>query len=82
MALLGENPSAASVLPIEHYGLAVVQEHPVLKHVRDGAGEHAALDVAPLAHQVVGRVAVAYALDILFDDRSLVERNGPSPRSA
>src|ERR1700688_4341210 len=56
-------------LPLEHHGLAVVQEHPVVEHVGDGAGEHAALDVAPLANQVLRRVAVADALHILFDDR-------------
>ena len=54
----------------------MVQEYPVLEHVGDGAGEHAALDVASLAHQVLWRVAVAYALDILFDDRPLVEIGG------
>ena len=55
-------------------------EYPVLEHVGDGAGEHAALDVAPLAHQVLWRVAVADALDILFDDRALVEIGGDEVR--
>ena len=62
-----------SALPREHHRLALIEQHPILEHVGDGAGEHAALDVAPLAHQVLGRIAVADALDVLFDDRALVE---------
>ena len=58
----------------------MVQKHPVLEHVGDRAGEHAALDVAPLAHEIVGRVAVADALDVLFDDRPLVEIGGDEMR--
>ena len=73
-------PATLSYLPFEHHGLAVVQEHPVPEHVGDGAGEDAALDVAPLAHQILGRVAVADALDILFDDRALVEIGGDEVR--
>src|SRR5580658_6093689 len=72
-------PAAAS-LTLEHHGLAVVQQYPVLEHVGDGASEHAALDVAPLAHQILGRVAVADALDILLDDRALVEIGGDEVR--
>ena len=40
------------------------------------AGEHAALDVAALADQVLGRVAMADPLDVLLDDRPLVEVGG------
>src|ERR1700733_4882495 len=69
-------PDSRSPLPLEHHGLAVVHEHPVLEHIGDSAGEHPALDVAPLAPQVLRRVAVADALDVLFDDRPLVEIGG------
>src|SRR5271156_5928095 len=72
-------PAAAS-LPLEHHGFSVVQQNPLLEHVGDGASEHAALDVAPLAHQILGRVAVADALDILLDDRPLVEIGGDEMR--
>ena len=38
-----------------------------------GARQHAALDVAALAHQIFRRVAMADALDVLVDDRAFVE---------
>ena len=38
--------------------------------------QHAAFDIAALADQVVGRVAVADALDVLLDDRPFVEVGG------
>ena len=41
-----------------------------------GARQHAAFDVAALANQIFRRVAVADALDILVDDRALIERAG------
>ena len=41
-----------------------------------GAHQHAALDVAALAREVFRRVAVADALDVLVDDRALVEVAG------
>jgi hypothetical protein len=53
--------------------LTLIEQHPVFEHVGDGAGEHAALNVAPFAHQIVGRIAVSDPLDILFDDRAFVE---------
>jgi hypothetical protein len=40
------------------------------------ARQHAALDVASLAHEIVGSVAMADALDILVDDRAFVEVAG------
>ena len=56
-----------SFLPREHDRLAPIEQNPIFEHVGDGSGEHAPLDIAPLAHQVVGRVAVADPLDVLFD---------------
>jgi hypothetical protein len=41
-----------------------------------GAREHAAFDVAALANQIVGGIAMADALDILVDDRTFIERAG------
>src|ERR1700710_3285993 len=38
--------------------------------------QHAAFDVAALANQILRRVAMADALDILVDDRTLIERAG------
>ena len=38
-----------------------------------GARQHPPLDVAALADEVVGRVAMADALDVLLDDRPFVE---------
>ena len=70
--LVGRSVGGTS-LRREHNRLALIEQHPVFEHVGDGAGEHAALDVAPLAHQIVGRVAMADALDVLLDDRALVE---------
>ena len=37
------------------------------------ARQHPALDISTLANQIVGRIAVADALDILVDDRAFVE---------
>src|SRR5215470_14389282 len=57
----------------KHHGLAAVQDNAVLKMVADGARQHASLDVASLADEILGRVAMADALDVLIDDRPLVE---------
>src|SRR3569832_163715 len=57
----------------KHHGLAAVWDHAVLQMMPHGARQHAALDVAALAHEVVWRVAMADALDVLIDDRPLVE---------
>src|ERR1700749_77644 len=40
------------------------------------ASQHAAFDVAALAHQILRTVLVAAALDVLFDDGALVEIGG------
>ena len=44
--------------------------------IADRACQHATLDVAALADEILGRVAMADALDVLVDDRSLVEIAG------
>ena len=38
-----------------------------------GARQHAAFDIAALANEIFGRIAMADALDILVDDRTLIE---------
>ncbi len=60
----------------EHHGLAPVEDDAVGEVVADRAGQHAALDVAALAHEILGRVAMADALDVLIDDRPFVEIAG------
>jgi hypothetical protein len=40
------------------------------------ARQHAAFDIAALAHQIFRRIAMADALDVLVDDRPLIERAG------
>src|ERR1700694_4830157 len=40
------------------------------------ARQHAPLDVAALADQIVGRIAMADTLDVLIDDRALIEVAG------
>ena len=57
----------------EHDGLAAVEDHAILQMMPHGARQHAALDVAALAHEIFRRVAMADALDVLVDDRALVE---------
>jgi hypothetical protein len=39
----------------------------------DRAGQHAAFDVATLADQILGRVAMADAHDVLIDDQALMK---------
>src|SRR5439155_23654591 len=57
----------------EHDRLAAIEDDAVLEVMTHGAREHAALDVAALAREIFRRVAVADALDVLVDDRALVE---------
>src|SRR4051794_38440411 len=70
---------ARSPLPIrhslihEHHGLAAVEDDAVIEVVADRTRQHAALDVAALADEILRRVAMADALDVLVDDRTLVE---------
>src|SRR3984893_2590021 len=40
------------------------------------ARQDAALDITALANEIVGRIAVADALDVLVDDRALIEGTG------
>ncbi len=44
--------------------------------VTHGAGKHPALDIAPLADEIFGRIAMADPLDVLIDDRPFVQRAG------
>src|SRR6476661_10368506 len=74
-------PIAAGLLATErliheHHGLAAIEDHAVLQMIAYRACEHAALDVATLASEIVWRIAVADALDVLIDDRALIEIAG------
>ena len=57
----------------EHHRLAAIEDDAVFQVMAHGARQHAALDVAALADEVVGRIAVADALDVLVDDRAFVQ---------
>src|SRR5438445_12069417 len=60
----------------EHHGLAAVEDHAVLEMMTHGARQHAALDITALADEIFGRITVAETLDVLVDDRALIERAG------
>src|SRR5258708_39634461 len=60
----------------EHFGLAAIEDDAILQVVADRARQHAALDIAALASEVVGRIAMADALDVLIDDRAFIEVAG------
>ena len=57
----------------EHNSLAAVEDDAIFEVMAHGARQHAAFDVAALARQIFRRVTVADALDVLVDDRALVE---------
>lgn len=56
-------------------GLRPIEQHPVPQVQPQRIGEHAPLDVAPLAHEILGRVGMADYLDVLW-------MIGPSSKSA
>ena len=58
----------------EHHGLAAIEDHAILQMMAHRARQHPAFDIAALADEIVGRIAVADALDVLVDDRPLIER--------
>src|SRR3954471_14360559 len=60
----------------EHHGLAAVEDHTVLQMIAYRPRQHAAFDVAALAHEIFRRIAMADALDVLIDDRTLIECAG------
>src|ERR1017187_4080052 len=60
----------------KHHGLAAVEDHAVLQMIAYRARQHAALDIAAFAHEIVGRIAMADALDVLVDDGAFIERAG------
>src|ERR1700722_8011109 len=61
---------------IEHDGLVSVDEDPIFEMQAHGAAEDDLLQITTLAHQVVDRVAMRDARDVLFDDRAFVEQGG------
>jgi hypothetical protein len=44
--------------------------------IADRPRQHAALDIAALADEIIRRIAMADALDVLVDDRAFIERGG------
>ncbi len=42
-----------------------------------GTRQHTPFDIAPLADEIVGRIAVGDVFNVLIDDRALVEVAGP-----
>src|SRR5258707_1107158 len=60
----------------EHHGLAAIEDHAVLQVMAYRPRQHAAFDVAALADEVVRCIAMADALDVLIDDRALIEVAG------
>src|ERR1700759_5032889 len=60
----------------EHHGLAAVEDDAILQMMAHRARQHAALDIAALADEVFGRIAVTDALDVLIDDRAFIEGTG------
>ena len=70
----------------ENHRLRPVHQHAILDVVVDSAREHPPFDVTALAHQACRRVGMADGLDVLGDDRALVEvgrsHSAPSRRSA
>src|SRR4051812_32640497 len=60
----------------EHDGLVLVDQDAVLEMPAHRAGEHDALDVAPDVGERARVVAVGHALDVLLDDRAVIELLG------
>src|SRR5689334_8476068 len=60
----------------EHHGFPAVQDDAILEVVAQRARQHAPLDVAALADQIGRRIAMADPLNVLLDDRPLVEVTG------
>ena len=56
--------------------LRPLRMHAILQMMAHRARQHAAFDIASLADEIVGRIAMADALDVLVDDRAFVERAG------
>ena len=56
--------------------LGSIQNHTVFQMVAHGAGQHAAFNVPPLAHEIIRRVAMGDALHILLDNRAFIEIRG------
>ena len=61
---------------IEYDRFVVIHEDAAIEMPCDRARKHRALDVAPLANEICGCVAMRDANDVLFDDRTLVQVEG------
>src|SRR5262249_16991947 len=66
-------PGSRPKLVHKHHRPTAVRDHAILEVITDRARQHAPLDVAALGHEIVGRVAMTDALDVLVDDRAFVE---------
>src|SRR5882757_8955304 len=70
----------SAILISEDHGLVRVDENTILQVIQDGARQHPLLDIASLADQVFRRVGMCNRLDILGDDRPLIEVGGHEVR--
>src|SRR5437667_5218260 len=61
---------------LENHRLVAVHQHAVLDMPAHRAGEHHALDIATDGGEIVGAQRMIDALDVLLDDRPLVELSG------
>src|ERR1700740_931758 len=60
----------------KYHGLAAIEDHAVLEVIADRPRQPPPPDTAALAPEIIRRVAMADAFDVLVDDRSLVEVAG------
>ncbi len=69
----GEITVSTDGLVAEDHGLVLVDQGAAVEMEGDRPRQHPPLDVAALADQVLRRVLMADALDILLDDRAFIE---------
>src|SRR5699024_5883675 len=53
-----------------------IEEDPVLRVPAHRTGEHPPLDILPELHELTGVIGVGHPLDVLLDDRALIEVRG------
>src|SRR4051794_39897551 len=60
----------------EHHSLAAIGDDSVLQMVTQRARQHPAFDIATPADEIVWRMAMADAFDVLIDNRAFIEVAG------
>ena len=61
---------------LEHHRLVPIQQHAVFDVPADGAGEHNFFKIAAFLNEIIHRVAVGDARNVLLDNRAIVEHGG------